>query len=87
MGPPIAHIPYPILLKYQKFVDKEMRLLENAGYISKHLSPWAAPVIIVGLPRKPDLLKPHKEQLCSVLDYLLCNKPINVAHNGSNVIS
>ena len=33
-GPPIAHKPYSIPLKYKKFVDEEIRLLENAGCIS-----------------------------------------------------
>ena len=56
VGPPFACKPYPFLLKYQKFVNNEIRLLENAGCISKSLSPWAPPVFIV--PRKPDPLKP-----------------------------
>ena len=43
---PIACKLYPIPLKYQKFVNGEMRLLENAGCICKSLSPWAASVII-----------------------------------------
>ena len=30
-GLPIACKPYPIPIKYQKFTDKEIRLLENAG--------------------------------------------------------
>ena len=41
-GPSIACESYPILLKYQKFIDKEMWLFENAGFISKSLSPWSA---------------------------------------------
>ena len=44
-GPPVAHKPYPIPLKYQKFVDKEIKLLENAGCKSKSLRLWDAPVI------------------------------------------
>ena len=46
-GPQIACKPYPIPLKYQKFIDEEMPLLENAVCIFKCLSPWAVPVIIV----------------------------------------
>ena len=46
-GLPIAHKPYPILLKYQDFVSEEMRLLEKAGCTSKNLSLWATLVIIV----------------------------------------
>ena len=50
-GPPIACKPYPIPLKYQKIIDKEIWVLENAGCISKSLSPWAAQVMIV--PKNP----------------------------------
>ena len=56
-GPPIAHKPYPILPKYQKFTDKEIQLLENAGCISKSFSLWVAPVIKV--PKNPDPLNPQ----------------------------
>ena len=34
-GPPIACKPYPIPLKYQKFIDEEIGVLENAGCISE----------------------------------------------------
>ena len=43
---PIACKPFPIPLKYQKFVNKEIGLLEDAGCISKSLSLWEAPLII-----------------------------------------
>ena len=33
-GPPIAHKPYSIPLKYQKFIDEEIWILESAGCIS-----------------------------------------------------
>ena len=52
-------ISHPI--KYQTFANKEIRLLENEGCISKSLSPWATLVIIV--PEKPDPLHPEKQQL------------------------
>ena len=47
LGLPIAHKLYPNLLKYQKFIDEQIKLLENAGCISISLSPWAIQVIIV----------------------------------------
>ena len=31
VGPPVTCKPYPDPLEYQKFVNKEMKLLENAG--------------------------------------------------------
>ena len=55
-GTPVTGKPYPILLKYQKFVDKEIKVLQNAGCISKSLGLWATPVIIV--PKKARSLKP-----------------------------
>ena len=72
---------YPYILK---FIDEEIHLLEDAGCISKSLSPWAMPVIIVP---KNSPLHPKNQQLCLVLDYHLLNKSINAAHNGNNVIS
>ena len=85
MGLPVVCKPHPILLKYQKFVDEEIKLLENAGCISKSLSPCAAPVIIV--PKKSDPTSPCKQQFHLVLDYRSLNKSINTSHNGNNVIS
>ena len=41
-GPPIAHRTYPLPLKYQKFSDKEIKLVQATGCISKILSSWAA---------------------------------------------
>ena len=60
-GPPMATKPYTIPLKYKSFVDKEIKLLEDAGCISKSLSDWAFPICIV--KKKPDPSQPHKPQL------------------------
>ena len=54
--PPIACRSFPISLKYQKFVDEEIKLLEATGCITKGLSPWAAPVII--MPKTSDPNQP-----------------------------
>ena len=59
MGAPIACKPYPIPLKYLKFIGKEIRLLKNVVWISKSLSPLATPVTVV--PKKPDPLNPQKQ--------------------------
>ena len=75
MGLPVAHKPCPILLKYQKFVSEEIKLLENTGCISKCLSLWATPVITV--PKKPDPTNPCKQQFCLVFDFRSLNKSIN----------
>ena len=39
--PPVSTKPYTIPLKYKSFIDEEIRLLEDAGCISKSLSDWA----------------------------------------------
>ena len=57
-GLPMACTPYPITLEYQKFIVKEIHLLEDAGFISKNLSLLVVPVIIV--PKMPDPLHPKK---------------------------
>ena len=83
-GLPIAHKPYPVPFKHQKFANEEKELLDNAGCIYKSLSQWASPVITE--PKKPDPLNPPKQQLCLVLDYQLLYKSINTT-NGNSAIS
>ena len=51
-GLPVASKLYTIPLKYKSFVDDEIKLLEDAGCISKSLSDWASPICIV--KKKPD---------------------------------
>ena len=81
--PPTAYKPYPILLKYQKFVDKEIKLLRATGCRSKGLSPWAAPIIIIS--KKSDPKQPDKLLFQMVLDYRQLNKAINSAHNSDKL--
>ena len=45
-GPPVSLKLYTIPLKYQSFINEEIRLLEDAGCISKSLSNWASPIYI-----------------------------------------
>ena len=44
---PWDHHFLPYSIKVSEVVDEEIKLLENADCISKSLSPWATPVIIV----------------------------------------
>ena len=60
-GPPIATKPYTIPLKYKSFIDKEIKLLEDDGCISKSLSNWTSPICI--MKKKPDPSQSHKPQL------------------------
>ena len=59
--PSISTKPYTIPLKYKSFIDKEIKLLEGAGCISKSLSDWASPICI--MKKKPNPSQPHKPQL------------------------
>ena len=74
------------------FIDEQIWQLENLEWISKCLSLWPAPVIIV--PKIPDSLNSQKnplnsqkKQLHLVLGYWLINKSTNTAYNGKSVIS
>ena len=44
--------PYSIPLKYQYFVDQEIKQLEDPGIISHLISNWAAPLLVI--PKKPN---------------------------------
>ena len=84
-APLVVYKPYPILSKYEKLIDKKIKLLENTGcYVQKlksvgHFSYHST--------KNARPLSPHKQQLHLVLDYRSLNKSINTAHNYSSVIS
>ena len=84
-GPPMSHKPYPIPLKYQKLFNEEIQLLESLGCISKSLSQWANPVLII--PKKPDPFILGKQQMHLALDYCFLKFSITASHNGNMVIS
>ena len=46
-GPPIASKPYSVPLKYREFVDQEIKQMEEAGIISRSMSNWASPILVV----------------------------------------
>ena len=65
---------YTILLKYQNLIDDETKRLEEAGLISRSLSNWSAPCMVV--PKKQDPDNPCEVQLRMVIDYRQLNKRI-----------
>ena len=65
---------YTILLKYQNLLDDETKRLEKAGLISRSLSNWSAPCMVV--PKKQDPDNPREVQLQIVIDYRQLNKRI-----------
>ena len=81
-GPPVSTKPYTIPLKYKSFIDEEIKLLEDAGCISKSLSDWASPICII--KKKPDPSQPHKPQLHMCIDYRKVNQSLVMACNNSN---
>ena len=81
-GPPIVTKPYTIPLKYKSFVDDEIKLLEDAGCISKSLSNWASPICII--KKKPNPSQPHKLQFQMCINYRKVNQCLVTAHNNNN---
>ena len=62
--PPIASKPYTLSLKHYDWVQKEITTLERAGIITKSISPWASPVVIV--PQKSAPGEPPQRMMCVV---------------------
>ena len=60
-GSPVFVKQYTIPLKYQNFIDDETKRLGEAGLISRSLSNWSAPCIVV--PKKQDPDNPREVQL------------------------
>ena len=59
---PLSSRPYTLPLKYYEWVQKEIESLERAGFITKSMSPWASPIVIV--PKKSAPREPLKRRLC-----------------------
>ena len=73
-GLPVSTKPYTIPLKYKAFIDKKIKLLEDARCISKSLSDWTSLICIV--KKKPDPSQPDKQQLCMWIDYRKVNQSL-----------
>ena len=61
-SPPVSSRPYTLALKHHRWVQEEIETLERAGVITKSMSPWASPVVIV--PKKSQPGEPPKKRLC-----------------------
>ena len=48
--PPVTQRPYSLALKHVEWVREEIEKLEQAGVITRSMSPWASPIVIV--PKK-----------------------------------
>ena len=63
-------------------MDDEIKLLEDAGCISKSLGNWASPICIA--KKKPDRSQPHKPQLQMCIDYRKVNQPLVTFCDNNN---
>ena len=78
-SPPITSKPYTLPLKHFDWVQKEITTLERAGIITKSISPWASPVVIV--PKKSAPGEPPQRRMC--VDFRRLNKKLPEVHNMS----
>ena len=79
-SPPVCQRPYNLPLKHIDWVQKELDTLEKAGVITRSVSPWASPIVIV--PKRMALGEPPKKRLC--VDYRVINSllpKVNKAHS------
>ena len=60
--PPVSSRPYTLPLKHYKWVQREIESLEHAGVITKSMSKWASPIVVV--PKKSAPQEPPKRRLC-----------------------
>ena len=61
-SPPVSSRPYTLPLKHYEWVQREIESLECAGVITKSMSKWASPIVIV--PKKSAPREPPKRRLC-----------------------
>ena len=61
-SPPVCQRPYNLPLKHIDWVQKELDTLEKAGVITRSVSPWASPIVIV--PKNSPRRTSQKETLC-----------------------
>ena len=79
-SPPVCQRPYNLPLKHIDWVQKELDTLEKAGVITRSVSLWASPIVIV--PKRPALGEAPKKRLC--VDYRVINSllpKVNKAHS------
>ena len=69
-SPPVCSRPYTLPLKHYEWVQREIESLERAGVITKSMSKWASPIVVV--PKKSAPKEPPKGRLC--VDFRKVNK-------------
>ena len=61
-SPPVSSRPYTLPLKHYEWVQREIESVECAGVITKSMSKWASPIVVV--PKKSVPREPPKRRLC-----------------------
>ena len=61
-SPPVSSRPYTLPLKHYGWLQREIESLERAGVITKSMSKWASPIVVV--PKKSAPGEPLKRRLC-----------------------
>ena len=59
---PVSSRPYTLALKHHRWVQEEIETLKRTGVITKSISPWASPIVMV--PKKSQPGEPPKKRLC-----------------------
>ena len=78
--PLITQRPYSLALKHVEWVQEEIEKLEQDGVITRSMSPWASPIVIV--PKKTAPGEPPHRRMC--VDYRMVNSlapPVVKAHS------
>ena len=68
-NPPISKRPYGLALKHVQWVQDEIETLERVGVITKSVSLWASPIVIV--PKKTSPGELSHRRMC--VDYRMLN--------------
>ena len=61
-SPPVSSRLYTLPLKHYEWVQRKIECIEGAGVITKSMSKWASPIVIV--PKKSAPREPPKRRLC-----------------------
>ena len=70
-SPPSAKKPYILLPKHYDWVQQEIGSLEREGVITRSVSPWASPVIMV--PEKSAPGEPLRRRMCIIFLHCQCS--------------
>ena len=60
-SPPVSSRPYTLALKHHRWVQEEIETLKRAGVITKSISPWASPIVVV--PKKSQPGEPLNKEI------------------------